>query len=141
MTLRGEAPWGEPTFYERVQDFVRRVSYKDWTFELYDVGVHHADLFIGPPGHSVPNSYGERDWLQKFYAPCQLRSDQLEREWIRAIHVTILALEDHEIFEWFKLDGRAAINPHPAMTAMDRPYSKWAAYDIRRSRLQEIEGE
>lgn len=138
--MRFSEPWGEPTFKERVEDFVRRVSYKDWVFQTYAIGVNAADLFIGPPGQSVRNSYHERDWLQKFFAPCQLRRDQTEREWIKAVHLTILALEDHEIFEWLKLDDRAAINPHPAMTAMDRPYSKWAAYDNRRSRLAEIEG-
>jgi len=128
------------TFREDVENFVGRLEYKDWTFTVNHIGPSYANLYIGPPGHAVRNSYQERDWLQKFYAPVTLPKEWDEATWLRAVHVAILALEDHEIFEWFKLDGRAAINPHPATTDKDRPYSWWADYSHRLMQLREIEG-
>jgi len=128
------------TFKEDVEDFVGRLEYKDWTFTITGIGTYLASLYIGPPGHAVKNSYGEREWLQKFFAPVTLQREQDECQWVQAVHVAILALEDHEIFEWFKLDGRAAINPHPATTDKDRPYSRWADYSHRLMSLRELEG-
>lgn len=99
------------TLDSRIEALCKGLSYKDWTF-IY--GPYDGTIKIGPLGYTVPDSYGGRvrPGGQLFYEfiPVDATMTDEAIKWDIAAHV--LALIEHDAFEWFQFKGEPVINPH-----------------------------
>lgn len=93
-------------------DLLGRLEYRDWSFQIVAGGERAWTVKIGPPDYIVDQAYPERDWPQKFFEMVYIDRTMDDIAVVSMIRAHIAALADHEVFEWFKLDGRAAIDPH-----------------------------
>lgn len=104
--------------YKRLEDIVRRITYKpNWTLRLRWDSSHAyyvtfyllmevPDLRTGKP---LPLSFCETAAIDFF---AEAHEDWIIRMWI---YPFILRAEEHEMREWFKLDGKHVVDPHPEL--------------------------
>lgn len=96
------------THLDRFQDILGRVSYKDWRFRVVHVQPHHYYLQVEFDAADNDTSDASvqrgRKWL--------LSTHMTESEIVQTALKAVLAAEEHEAREQFKVEGVAVFGPH-----------------------------
>lgn len=102
------------THLDRFRDVLGRVEYKDWRFRIggesrrYWMQVEfHApdtDADSDASGHVEPDVQRGRKWL--------LSEHMTESEIVQTAFTAVLAAEEHECRELFRVEGVAVLGPH-----------------------------
>lgn len=97
---------------ERMRSLCARMTYRDWTIAWTGVNIR-----VAPPGEMKPDSYRRPDFKQVFYDFVYVDKKMTDAEIARRVLAYILALEEHEVFEFMRLDDKPVINPHKSVAA------------------------
>jgi hypothetical protein len=91
---------------ERLESLLSRISYKPgWEFEVH--GSDRMSFRVRPP-----DTYGPTGAIVDIVLEVRVDDSMSDDEILDRLRIKILAFEDHECLEWFKLDGESYVNPH-----------------------------
>lgn len=123
------------TFRKRVEDLCSRVSYKrehdrpGWHFHVTSSWDHPEVVWVRVGTH-VEDSYRIEPELLPFGRVIRFTPADSDDIMLRELFIMVLCLEDHEVHEFFKVDGRPLFSPH------DTKSWPHLDFDVRLSQMQ-----